>query len=482
MKPAATCLLVLGISTMPCAGQVVTDYGSSVPELPKGQTGQPDTTGVWFHIQQHQPRLAEAEYQRLQHLYPDWQPSPALRTALQQVHLPAPPAAGVPVKSPIAQTRAGTQQTPAQALFWQLSQWSEVQRKTASKETLTNATRLAAAAGKPDYHELLGWIYSARNQYQQALAQFETARTLSSSEAKATPPGDGIITSVSAMTRQALTDNNLPAVKHWQTRYPDIGLDALINNSAWQAYEQQDFLAALSRFELTNNLYGQVLTLAQTRQQDKAVALACNQTHAPRLAQFCTDRLSMQQAALYNAENYIGSLNKAQAIAARRTLTAAEAELSGWAHLAIGQYDAAQRIFNGLLRREPANRVYAQGLLQSLKTYSSQLLFADLYPAVGHLVKQQAATGAWQRKQFWLARELEHPVARQVMAAQSLTLFAGVTSHNRSGAAGLGHLDRLTSYIGISDTAANWQWQLQLDYQQLYSGPPLPEAGLVTAR
>ncbi|QPG06082.1 BCSC C-terminal domain-containing protein [Salinimonas marina] len=472
MMRAVICLMVLGISTLPCAGQVVTDYATTDVALPKGQAEQPDTTGVWFHIQQQQRRLAAAEFQRLQQVYPEWQPSPALRTALEQMPLPTASPPTSPAKLQTATMHEGATKSQTRQLFWRLSKWSEAQRKTASEDTLASAARLAAAAGEPEYHVLLGWIYYARNQYQQAFTQFERARTSGSPSVKTTSPGDGIIASVTALTRQALTNDNLPAVKQWQTRYPDLGLDKLIDNSAWQAYEQQNFQAAMSRFELTHNLYGQVLTLTQTRQPAKALAVACAYPQAPRLTQFCTDQLSMQQAALYNAKNYPGSLHKARAIATRRTLTPAEAELQGWAQLATGQYDAAQHVFNGLLRRDPTNRVYAQGLLQSLKSYASHMLFAELYPAVASLVKQQAAGNAWQRKQFWQARELEHPVARQAISAQPLTLFAGLTSHNRSGAAGLGHLDRLDSYIGISDTLADWQWQLQLNYQQLYSGAP----------
>ena len=56
----------------------------------------PDLTGVWYHIKHKQVALANAEYQRLQNRYPDWQPEESLKQAISLLNKPVKPV--VPVE------------------------------------------------------------------------------------------------------------------------------------------------------------------------------------------------------------------------------------------------------------------------------------------------------------------------------------------------------------------------------------------------
>lgn len=480
MKSLACWIITAAVSASGAGmAQVITDYQSAEILPLKPAIADVDTTGIWFHIQQKQTQMAEEEYRRLKQKYPAWQPSPNLSTALQLLKSPPQPKIAPPTaeakshrlasESVLLSHRAGLSEQ-AQQLFLRLSKLTATQRLDVSQATLDKASDVADNAGRPDYHQLLGWIYVAQEQHAQALTQFQAAQALLPATNTKNDAYDGVIASVTALTTSALQNNNLQAVSQWLDKYPAIGLDQLVGSNAWQAYQQQNFSSAIQLFELTGNIYGQVLSLVNENQQEKATALACENDATPQLARLCADQLSVQQAMLYDAKDYRASLKKADAMAARRALSAPEAQLTGWALLALKQHTAAQKVFNTLLRREPDNQIYAQGLLQSLDNASAIQRFADLYPAVARLVNQQNSQNAWQRKQFQLARQLGHDQSKQVMPENTLAVFAGLTSYNRSGSPGLGHFDRLGSYIGITDKIANWQWQFDVQYQQLYSG------------
>lgn len=445
--------LALAISVCfaaPGTAQVSTDYRDDAAPLMQDDT-TPDTTGLWYHIEQHQPELANQTYQRLRARHPGWQPAAELLAALNQLNQPA----AEPMSA------APTQAAPS--AFERLAELSVIQRRQAPAALIRQAQAQADEQQQPEQHLLLGWTLHSRQSYPAALDAFAAAAHTGQPQAAAT----GRAAVIDSWLHQALEQRDTTTL-HRLLALPERMLVAeRIDGAGWQALEDQDYPLAEQYFELAGDTYGQALSLRRQGKNEAAATLACASQQSLPLATLCADIYAERQLLAYEQARYADSLAAADKVATQRPLTTSEQELVGWAAYQLPDPERARQALAAVLKSQPNREDIAQALW-AITPEAGQHKLASRFDAVVKLRQQQTSRAAWQRQQFVLAKADQHPRAPQ--PDNAFTVYTGVHSLQRSGEAGQGNLDILNGYVGISDTQQRWQWDVRLDYEQVYSG------------
>ncbi|WP_018983772.1 cellulose synthase subunit BcsC-related outer membrane protein [Salinimonas chungwhensis] len=459
----------LWLAVQPCTAQVITDYqqdnvitDQSTPVSAKNVAQEPDTTGLWYHIRQQQQRLAVREFERLVDMHPGWQPSQDITTALAILKSP-------PEKQ---RSEAGTGQASMQTkrtMFEQLAAMPAQERINVDDVMLRQINEEASVSDDAEAHDLLGWTYLAREQFNLALSQFEAALHLTAG----VKSREGITLAVMGLVSQALSQFDVEKIKALRHRYPALAINKKINRQAWQLFNHGNYPQALTLFQLSGYIEGQVFSLERSGQSLQAAKLACQHTSNSTLLTTCANYWASQQATLFERGAYKPSLAPAEQLAQIRALTASEQALVGWAAYEAGDAEQARHAFTHLLEDEPDNHDFAQALLNVTAPAQVPAL-ANRFSLIEHLVKKQRSNEAWARKQFILAGQYDAgPVTTP--AHHGGTVYSGLRARQRSGRPGLGNFGVLQGNIGFGDTLNQWRWDVRLDYEQLYSGAP--EAG-----
>ncbi|MBD3586957.1 hypothetical protein HHX48_14520 [Salinimonas sp. HHU 13199] len=468
IKRYATTVFVGFLSTSTGA-QVVTDYQhdnvgpKEVTNAPQvTPVDAPDTTGVWYHISQQEVNYANQAFARLQAEHPDWQPSKALVEALAALQ-------SKPNTDAVVADN-DTSVKPAATLFSQLASMSEAQRKQVDTSFLQRAVAEANEAKNADFHALLGWTFLLQQRYFSAVSEFARAQRLSPSDSNM----QGRTLAVTGLLDAALRKGDIPRIKKIRESYSDIPLNEQITNAGWEFYNAQKFDQALTYFTLSNFTKGQVLALSRLGKTDKAAEIACSQDQHQSLREHCASYWSLQQSERYQRNAFEQSLNAANSIEQIRALTPGETELRAWAQLKSGQHAQAVASFKALLTSQPDNQDFAYALLSAAPESEHDSLM-QRFSAVKTLLEATHHQQAWQRKQFLLAA-MDDDDANATPHDYGLSVYAGSSGRQRSGAQGLGNFDILRGNIGITDVIDRLRWDIRLDYEQLYSGAPAADS------
>ncbi|WP_137168044.1 cellulose synthase subunit BcsC-related outer membrane protein [Salinimonas lutimaris] len=453
------CVLASLMTGSACAQ--VTQYSVLPGESLLQAADTPDTTGLWYHIEQRQVSLANQTYQRLQQEYPYWQPDQNLQEALSRLNQPAEaaPPASATARPPEAASDVFSQLAALPATDWTLIDSS----------TLAEAVRQAQQSGKSEQHLLLGWIYHQRGAFETALSLFEQARQTGAQKSAQT----GIDSAIDGLTNQALKRPDIAELKALSQRFPDAGIPVKAAGQGWSLYDNQHYASALALFQFADDVQGQVLSLDKQGKASQAARLACDTAASspvqPMLAKRCARALAQQQLSAYKDKQFTSSISAAKKLQDLRGLTRDEQTLLAWTYFQAGDSANAIPLFNTLLDASPEQQDFAQALLTLTTARAQQQQLAQRHPAVARLLSQQQGQTAWQRKQFDLAWHQQAEQA-EIYPSRRLYAYTGINGRQRSGDDGLGNLDVAGGYIGLGGIYQQWRWDLHMDYEQLYSG------------
>ena len=471
------------------------------------QYGKPDVTGLWYHINQKQTQLANQELGRLKSAFPQWVVPSDIETALYQLNNPSKPSDVITNQTALEQatsdpasSKIPSQNTVAKdAPLQKFAQKTSAQRVLISARELNQLSTLADSLARYDYHMLLGWTALDKGMLSDAQHHFERAEALHDAEQKKGVV-DGKRAIVNARIQQLLsnsantnnkeesiTKDSISKDSAAQLKSMLIGRDAeqvseTLLGEAWKRYDAERYHAAYDLFELLENHEGVWLSLRGQGKNAQAGSYACEQASSQKFLTRCADFLASEQAEHYNNEQFQRSVDAGLALRNIRRLSGDEQALLGWSALqasnSLNDENAqiARDAFSATLALQSsaseASNIDIANALIGLENDEGRAALAEKYPSVALILKQQDAASAWPRKQFILSYNLDDARATTAQTKDAYTVVAGLTTRSRSGDEGLGNFDVFTSYIGVGGMVDSWQWQVALDYQQLYSGKP----------
>ena len=478
------------------SAQVSTTYKEQQDKsLQLEQYGKPDVTGLWYHINQKQTQLANQELGRLKSAFPQWAVPSDIETALHQLNNPSKPANVVSKQTALDQAASNpaSSKTPSKnkvakdAPLQKFAQKTSAQRVLISAGEFTQLSMLADNLARYDYHMLLGWTALDKGLLSDAQHHFERAEVLHETVVQKKGVVDGMRAIVSARIQLALNDSGESKGSTAQLKSMLLGAkgvqvrEALLGE-AWKRYDAERYPAAYNLFVLLDHHEGVWLSLRGQGENAKAGAYACEQASSQKFLTRCADFLASEQAEYYNNRQFQRSVDAGLALRDIRRLSHDEQALLGWgasqASNSINDENAqiARDAFSATLASqrtagEASNLDIANALI-ALENAEGRAALAKKYPSVAHILQQQDVAEAWPRKQFILSYNLDDARAKTAQTKDAYTVITGLTTRSRSGEEGLGNFEVFTSFVGVGGTVNRWQWQVALDYQQLYSGKP----------
>jgi tetratricopeptide (TPR) repeat protein len=421
----------------------------------------PDTTGIWYHINEKQTELANAEFKRLQQKYPNWRVPEALSIAIEQLNSPTP--------EPPVYTEQQRQLDEQRKFIGEIAGLNEEQWRDLSPQRFNRFRLLITKNQDPDLQLLLGWIYLAKKAPQQALQQFEFVKAQFSDSSENSQ--QGIDSALALLVKQAVSQGNLDKLTKLNTTYM---IEDIVDGLAWTAFDTQDYAQAQVLFDYLNDKYGSTLALERLGEQQAAYEQACANTHIATLAVYCVDKLSERQLEAYNQQDFHESVIIADKIANITSLNKDTLALKGFALLELEEFQRSADVFAQLLDLEPENTQYAEVLYSAANNLplEQQATLRQQFPQLTPYFSAQTATLGFARKQFDLsyAKDGEHYEDRR-----SLSIYTGLRGSQRSGDSGLGEFDQFNHYLGITQLISDWRLSARLDYELLYAG--LPDEG-----
>lgn len=482
------------------------------------QYGKPDVTGLWYHINQKQTQLANQELGRLKSAFPQWIVPSDIETALYQLKNPSKPS-DVVTNQTVSNQKAlnqaasnpGASKTPSKnkvakdAPLQKFAQKTSAQRLLISVGEFAQLSTLADNLARYDYHMLLGWTALDKSLLSDAQYHFERAEALHETVVQKKGVVDGMRAIVNAriqialgnsasnanikdsITKDSITKASITRESAAQLKSMLLGANGqqvseTLLGEAWKHYDAERYHAAYDLFVLLDNHEGVWLSLRGQGENAKSGAYACEKANSQKFLTRCADFLASEQAEYYNNGQFQRSVDAGLALRDIRRLSPDEQALLGWsaskASISLTDENAqiARDAFSAALASQrtagEASNIDIANALIGLESAEGRAALAEKYPSVAHILQQQDAASAWPRKQFILSYNLEDARAITSQTKDAHTVVAGLTTRSRSGDEGLGNFDVFTSYIGVGGMVDSWQWQVALDYQQLYSGKP----------
>lgn len=452
------CLAVGAFCAQSGFAQVNTTYKEQGNILTNIEENEPDLTGLWFHINEGQTQLANAEAARLKQTYPRWVMPEALADALARMNDTTKLASDVPVPEKDAPLR-------------RFAALNEDQRRDVENRRFTRLSDLTFQLARADYHLLMGWSALDRRNYALAEKHFLRVKALSPDVITTKAANEGLYAIIDSQVVDAIDSGAYDRLTTLLQQDDTGRVQAGIEGQAWQFYEENDDVTAERLFSLTGNQEGIWLVLQKHKGVFDAGEYACEQAHNEVFLRRCADYLSYRQSSQFNEGNYASSIDAAQNLATLRPLRYEEQALVGWAAISINRDTLAIEAFEEALRLSPKDNDIAQQLvnLYAARGQSVQPL-AKTYPSIQNILNTRVASRAWPRKQFMLSYFANNTRSVEAQSKDALSLLAGLRAKQRSGDAGLGNFDKTVHYIALEDTYQQWRWQVSLDYQTLYSG------------
>ena len=477
MKSLKTSLLTSLVLTPLIASysmaQTTTTYQEkALPLLPTLEQ-QPDLTGLWYHINEKQVALANAEFARLREAYPAWRVPKDVVTELDRINGRLKPAAEGGGRDQAAQSQVEKKATlpTAQYLLEQFAQLKPDARFKTSENKLLQLGDLANTLGRSDFHLLIGWTSVDKKLLTLGTEQFTRALNTTTLQKERESAQQGLRAITSLNVQQALAQND-QALLEKLLRNDSAVVSEILLGKAWEYYDEKAYGAAHDLFTLLQHPEGQYLSLTAQDFNEEAFALACS-INTEVFLRRCADGLAERQANFYAQGAFKESVKSGKQLQEIRALTLEEHALLGWAAKEFGDVDTATEAFSYALSQVPDNTVYANELVKLHENDDDTLqLLASRFSAVKAVQQEQITQTAWPRKQFLLAYLNNDDKATLTQTKDALQVVYGANTRSRSGLVGLGRFDVHSQYVGIGSEINDWLWQVTFDYKQFYSGAP----------
>ena len=469
--------------------QTTTTYQEKeLPVLPTLEQ-QPDLTGLWYHINEKQVSLANAEFERLRAEYPAWRAPNDVITELNRINgrLNAASTEDSPTKSNTAPLPAKLKSKPepptAEYLLEQFAQLKPAARQKTSENKLAQLGDLANTVGRSDFHLLIGWTSVDKGLFNLAQEQFNNALNTTSLQVERESAQQGLQSITTTEVQQALAAKNIALLKQYIGEVQKHELEQeleqnkalareIVLGSAWEYFDEKDYTYAHTLFSLLQHQEGQYLSLTAQNLNNEAFELACS-INTEVFLRRCADGLAERQASLYSQGAFQDSVNAGKQLQQIRPLTLEEYALLGWAAREYQDVKTATDAFSYALSKDPENTVYANELVKLHAGNEDKLSeLAAEFSAVKAIQQQQITQTAWPRKQFLLAYLNGDSRSTTAQAKDALQVVYGANTRSRSGLVGLGRFDVHSHYIGVGSEFNDWLWQVTFDYKQFYSGAP----------
>lgn len=450
--------------------QTSTTYQEKELNIAPLASQQPDTTGLWYHINEKQIRLANEEFYRLKAEYPRWEIPDEVITALERINGKTNPNAQS-VPSQVEKPALEVQPKP-EAPLEAFAALTPKARTAASTTKVKQLATLSNAMNRTDFYLLIGWTALDKNMLDVAQQQFEQAKGIATLESQKQSVEQGLNGVKGVKVQQALSLNDFEKLKQYLNNDSSGYVAQLLQGKAWNYYDAQQFELAAILFALVGDNEGQYVTFVASNKVDEAFTLACR-INSETFLRRCADALAERQVRFYEAQAYSKSIDAALQLEKIRVLTLEERALLGWASKEHGDVAAATSAFEEVLSNTPQNEVIANELVTLNRDDSATLgRLALKYPQIKRQLQQQTVQNAWPRKQFLYAYLNEDERVTTAQTKDAFTTLYGVNVRQRSGQDGLGNFDVVSQYIGIGSTYDKWLWQVTFDYKQFYSGTP----------
>lgn len=450
--------------------QTSTTYQEKELNIAPLASQQPDTTGLWYHINEKQIRLANEEFYRLKAEYPRWEIPDEVITALERINGKT----NQNVQSVPSQVEKPAQevQPKPEAPLEAFAALTPKARAAASTTKVKQLATLSNAMNRTDFYLLIGWTALDKNMLDVAQQQFEQAKGIATLDSQKQSVEQGLNGVKGVKVQQALSLNDFKKLQQYLNNDSSGYVAQLLQGKAWNYYDAQQFELAAMLFALIGDNEGQYVTFVASNKVDEAFTLACS-INSEIFLRRCADALAERQVRFYEVQAYSKSIDAALQLEKIRVLTLEERALLGWASKERGDVAAATSAFEEVLSNTPQNEVIANELVTLNRDDSATLgRLALKYPQIKRQLQQQTVQNAWPRKQFLYAYLNEDERVTTAQTKDAFTALYGVNVRQRSGQDGLGNFDVVSQYIGIGSTYDKWLWQVTFDYKQFYSGTP----------
>ncbi|MCZ8530872.1 cellulose synthase subunit BcsC-related outer membrane protein [Alteromonas sp. PRIM-21] len=474
-------------------GQTKTTYKEKDLGILPVQQEQPDLTGLWYHINERQIKLANEEFTRLKARYPQWKVPEEVEAELNRINgrvkgtiktvvsVPRVDKSGKPEADSRPNDSLETSQKqvakPAsEALpLERFAQLTPKARATTPKQKIERLIALSNQLKRTDFYLLMGWTAIDKGMLEVANQQFTAALQLADQDIDKQSAQQGLNSVRGIKLQQALSLRDTTSLAQLFKSDTSGYTKEVLQGAAWQQYDLKNYDFAEALFSLVEDNEGRYLALsAQSSDLAKqnAFDLACS-IDTEVFIKRCADGLASRQAQFYDTRRYKESIQAGEALERLRPLSIEERALIGWAAKEIQDISTATSAFEQVLSKTPTNTVIANELVSLNQSNDATLnRLALKYGAVKSILQARNTRNAWPRKQFWLAYQNDDSQAATAQTKDGLSAVYGMNTRSRSGGEGLGNFDVLSQYIGIGSGYKNWLWQVSLDYKQFYSGSP----------
>ena len=483
--------LLSSFGSMQAYAQTKTTYKEKDLGILPVQQEQPDLTGLWYHINERQIKLANEEFARLKARYPQWKVPEEVEAELNRINGRVKgtikPVASVPRvdKSGKPETTANDSRetSPKQVakpaskalLLEKFAQLTPKARAKTSKQKIETLVALSNQLKRTDFYLLMGWTAIDKGMLEVASQQFTAALQSSVRDIDKQSAQQGLNSLTGIQLQQALALRDTTTLVQLFKSDTSGYTKEVLQGAAWQQYDLKNYDFAEALFSLVEDNEGRYLALsAQSSDTAKqnAFDLACS-IDTEVFIKRCADGLASRQAQFYDTRRYKESIQAGEALERLRPLSIEERALIGWAAKEMQDISTATSAFEQVLSKTPTNTVIANELVSLNQSNDATLnRLALKHSAVKSILQARTIRNAWPRKQFWLAYQNNDHQAVTAQTKDGLSAVYGLNTRSRSGGEGLGNFDVLSQYIGIGSGYKNWLWQVSLDYKQFYSGSP----------
>jgi hypothetical protein len=332
--------------------QTSTTYQEKELNIAPLASQQPDTTGLWYHINEKQIRLANEEFYRLKAEYPRWEIPDEVITALERINGKTNQnAQSVPsqVEKP-AQEVKPKPEAPLEAF----AALTPKARAAASTTKVKQLATLSNAMNRTDFYLLIGWTALDKNMLDVAQQQFEQAKGIATLDSQKQSVEQGLNGVKGVKVQQALSLNDFEKLQQYLNNDSSGYVAQLLQGKAWNYYDAQQFELAAMLFALIGDNEGQYVTFVASNKVDEAFTLACS-INSEIFLRRCADALAERQVRFYEVQAYSKSIDAALQLEKIRVLTLEERALLGWASKERGDVATATSAFEEVLSNTPQN-------------------------------------------------------------------------------------------------------------------------------
>ncbi len=393
---------------------------ATTPPAPAADTSAPDTSGIWFFIRRQDADAAQREIDRLRGSYPRWAPTPDMRAAIANLRNPGAGPAAPAVKA--ATPARPSKQDELEKLI-KAGRWSDAEKLAGDDQDLRRIVGDQAAAAANAKAQSGAW---------------DEARALA-----AVAERQGNSTAGLALGWAALDSKRNADAANTFANYPG-------NEEAG---------------------YGRILALDRAGADIAALSAACKSNAlSTRQTEACNNAFAARALAKYQAQQWAGVIEIAEAAVALGLHQSGTDVLAGWSYYRLGQYEKSAAAFDRVRSLEKgAAEGYVLAMMASGQDKAIEQRIAAGDATLAPTFNRQRGALALARKRFLVAEALQGTAETSVTRAQVLTYV-----RDKSGGNGQDRQDVTGVRVQTDITSGMQQFSLSADMQHIRTGSPAP--------